>query len=189
MLTDSIQQKRQHSPPVRARNAPTNVGWSDKQKMEAVTSFIVTGNIALTSRMLGIPEVTIRSWKNSKWWAEVAAEIKAGERLSLAARVKKMVEASMAVVEDRLVNGDYAYNNRTGEMIRKPVAMRDAQKVAMDSMSRVDVLEQSVSEVQKDEDTDSRLLRLAEKFADMAVQKIAQKQDDSRTVDITDIEG
>jgi hypothetical protein len=49
-----------------------------------------------------------------------------------------------------------------------------------------EALEKSEEVVQKEENVDDKLLRLAEKFADMATKKIEQKQNDARTIDVAD---
>ena len=72
-------------------------------------------------------------------------------------------------------------------MVRKPVNMRDAHRVAVDLHQRQEVLEAVENETIREEDTDSKLLRLAEKFADMATKKIQQKQDDARTIDAEEV--
>lgn len=190
-LTDSTKTRKKSLPstPVRSTLAPTNKQWSDKQKMDAVNSYLLLGNLALTGRLLNIPEITLRVWKASTWWKDAVAEVKASEKIELSARIKKLVDASMTVVEDRLSNGDFQYDQKTGAMIRKPVNLKDAHKVSVDLQARQDILEKSEVVVQTEEHVEDKLLKLAEKFADMATKKIEQNNNDRRTVDsdVTDI--
>jgi hypothetical protein len=189
-LTDSTKTRKKSLPstPVRSTLAPTNKQWSDKQKMDAVNSYLLLGNLALTGRLLNIPEITLRVWKASTWWKDAVAEVKASEKIELSARIKKLVDASMTVVEDRLSNGDFQYDQKTGTMIRKPVNLKDAHKVSVDLQARQDILEKSEVVVQTEEHVEDKLLKLAEKFADMATKKIEQNNNDRRTVDVTDVE-
>ena len=192
-LTDSTKTRKKSLPstPVRSTLAPTNKQWSDKQKMDAVNSYLLLGNLALTGRLLNIPEITLRVWKASTWWKDAVAEIKASEKIELSARIKKLVDASMTVVEDRLSNGDFQYDQKTGQMIRKPVNMKDAHKVAVDMQARQDIIEKSEVQVQTEKHVEDKLLKLAEKFADMATKKIEQNNNDRRTVDAetVDVQG
>lgn len=165
-----------------------NVHWSDKQKMEAVNSYLLLGNLAMTARLLNIPEITLRVWKATTWWKDLVAEAKLQERVELSARVKKLVEASMTVVEDRLINGDFQFDQKTGAVVRKPVNMKDAHKVAVDMQNQREMLEKGEKVEQTEEHVEDKLLKLAEKFADMATKKIEQNQDAQRTVDVQDVE-
>jgi hypothetical protein len=167
--------------------ADTNLKWSEKQRMDAVNSYLLLGNLALTSRVLNIPEVTLRYWKAQQWWKDATAEIKASEKVELSARIKKLVDASLTVVADRLEHGDFQFDQKTGSMVRKPVNLKDAHKVAIDFADKHEALEKADQVVVKEENVDDKLLRLAEKFADMATKKIEQKQNDARTIDIQDV--
>ena len=190
-MSDSERKKDKKSKRIRSITAPTNKQWSDSQKMEAIQSYLLLGNLALTSRILGIPEITLRVWKTSQWWKDTVAEIKSQEKVELSSKMKKLVGASLAVVEDRLINGDFQFDQKTGEVIRKPVNMKDAHKVAMDMQERQDLIDKSLSgeESKGDEGVQSRLLKLAEQFATMASQSVQNKFDAKRTVgDVDDIE-
>jgi transposase-like protein len=188
MLSDSPSKQLKKSKRIRSITAPTNKQWSDSQKMEAIQSYLLLGNLALTSRILGIPEITLRVWKTTQWWKDTVAEIKSQEKVELSAKMKKLVGASLAVVEDRLINGDFQFDQKTGEVIRKPVNMKDAHKVAMDMQERQDMLDKALSgeEDKGDDNVQNRLLKLAEQFAEMATKKIEQKVDEHRTIDVED---
>lgn len=187
MLSDAESKKNRKSVPIRSINADTNRSWSDAQKLEAIQSYLVLGNLALTSRLLGIPEITLRVWKTKDWWKDQVAELKAQEKFELSAKMKKIVNASLAVVEDRLEHGDFQFDQKTGQTVRKPVNMKDAHKVAVDLQQRQEMLEKiSTDEIQQDSSVEDKLLKLAEKFADMATKKIDQKVSEHRTVDVSD---
>ena len=46
------------------------------------------------------------------------------------------MDLALSRIEDRLENGDYVLNNKTGEIIRKPVSLRDANQVAKDILGQ-----------------------------------------------------
>jgi transposase-like protein len=187
VLSDSESKKIKKSSRNRAVVAGTNKQWSDAQKTEAVQSYLLLGNLALTSRILGIPEITLRVWKASTWWGDVANQIKTQERVQLSNKLKKIVDAAVSVTEDRLLNGDYQFDQKSGEVVRKPVNMKDAHKVAVDLMERREILEKSEKEVITEEGVDDKLLKLANKFADMATKRIEQKELEHRTIDVDDV--
>ena len=170
----------------RSINAPTNEHWSVKQKMEAVNSYLLLGNLALTGRLLGIPEITLRVWKAQTWWKDAVDEIKSSEKVQLSARIKKLVDASLTVVEDRLLNGDFQFDQKSGSVVRKPVNMKDAHKVAIDMAGKQEQIEKSERPEQTEEHVEDKLLKLAEKFADMATKKIEQNNNAARTVDVVE---
>jgi len=187
MLTDTESRKSKKSLPSRSITAKTNRSWSDAQKLEAIQTYLTLGNLALTSRMLGIPEITLRVWKTSQWWKDTVAEIKSQEKVELSSKMKKLVGASLAVVEDRLINGDYQFDQKTGQTVRKPVNMKDAHKVAVDLQQRQEVLDKTTVETTaQDTTTEDKLLKLAEKFAELATKKIDQKVAEHNTIDVSD---
>ena len=176
------------------RNKPRSVTskaswWSDKQKLEAAQTYLVLGNLAMTSRLLGIPEITLRVWKASNWWKELVEDIKVQEKIELSARMKKMVDAAHTVVANRLENGDPILNQKTGEIVMKPVSMKDAHKVAVDLMNQREMVEKATKPVEEtavqDED---KLKMLAERFAEFALKKVEQVVDDRRTVEMPMVE-
>lgn len=169
-LTDNPNTKHRNVPR-RAVEAGTNKSWSDKQKLEAVQSWLLLGNLALTSRVLNIPEVTLRVWKTTEWWKNAVDEIKLQDDIQMSARLKKIVDASLMAVEDRLINGDLMYDQKSGEMVRKQVNMRDAHKVAVDLMDKKQLLDKAATPAQEEQKDEDRLLKLAEKFADFVTKK------------------
>lgn len=186
MLSDTPSKQDRKTSRNRSIEAGTNKQWSDNQKMEAIQSYLLLGNLALTSRILGIPEITLRVWKRTEWWADMVTEIKSQDRIQLSSRMRKIVDASLTVVEDRLLNGDYQFDQKTGQNIRKPVNMKDAHKVAVDLQDRQDLLEKTEKPEITEDKIELRLLQLANTFADMATKRIEQVTDIKRTVDVED---
>lgn len=186
MLSDAESKKDKKGMRARSIAAPTNKQWSDTQKVEAIQSYLLLGNLALTSRILGIPEITLRVWKTTDWWKDKVHEIKTQDRIVLSSRMKKIVDASLTVVEDRLVNGDFQFDQKTGQTVRKPVNLKDAHKVAVDLQDRQELMEKTEKPETSDEGIETRLLKLAEKFADMATMKIEQQALEKRTIVVED---
>jgi hypothetical protein len=156
--------------------------WSDSQKLECVKTFLMTGNQAMTARILKIPEETVRRWVKTTWWQEIVADLRVQDELLLSTRLKKIVEKSMDVIEDRLEHGDFVYDQKSGAMRRKPVAMRDAHKVALDLDNKRDLVLTRAAPVASNEQIDDKLNKLAQKFADIVNGRKPQNEE------VTDVE-
>ena len=171
MLTDS--EKKKHFPATRKRKtykkggAPTY--YSDTQKIEAVQMYVLTGDLPLVAKTLGILPRSLQMWKHTEWWKELEKELRQQENMILTAHLKRQVDKAMQVVQDRLENGDYIYDNKTGQMIRKPVPLKDAHKVVTDFIDRRHKLI-TVEEHKANEDSvKKRLADLAKNFEEFAL--------------------
>ena len=74
----------------------------------------------------------------------------------------------MDVTEDRLEKGNYQYDPKTSELVRVPVSLKDATKVANDMLERRDVIESKPMQEQIEKTVDDRLAKLAEQFKSFA---------------------
>lgn len=180
-LSDSAKYQGKPSGRRRAVNADTNKHWSDSQKIEAVTTYLALGELRLTAAVLKIPEITLRVWKQKEWWKDIERELRTQEDLVLSARLQKIISKSLEQVEDRLSHGDFIYDQKTGQLVRKPVSMKDAHKVSMDMVDKREALLNRQPVTQTLEAVDSRLEKLAQKFAELANQ--AKKP----TIEVTDV--
>lgn len=188
-LTDNEKQKDLRRTKHKSKTAVGNLRYSDAQKVEAVSSYLAVGNLALTSRILGIPEITLRVWKTTDWWKTLVEELKMQERIELSARMKRLVEASHNIVAQRLESGDPVIIQKTGEIVYKPVSMKDANKVATDLIDRRKELEKMTTDTTVSEkDDDRKLEKLAEKFAEMATKSIEKQYNKKRTIEVQDVE-
>ena len=138
--------------------------WSESQKIEAVTTYLALGNGAQTAGVLSIPIQTFNRWRYSDWWKKIEEDLKREENLHLNARLSKIVSKALDVTEDRLTNGNYQYDPKTSELIRVPVSIKDATKVATDMLQRKDIIEDKPMQAQIEKTVDDRLAKLAEQF-------------------------
>ena len=140
--------------------------WSDSQRIQAVTTWLATGNLALTAATLSIPEATMRRWKAMPWWKQMVEDIRGEENLALDAKLSKVVNKSVEALLDRVENGDFQFDQRTGKMIRKPISARDASTVTRDMIDRRELLQgKKIVEKNQNRTIDEKLLKLAEEFA------------------------
>lgn len=178
MLSDLIPQKnlrkRRRKLTERAR------WWSDAQKLEAVKLWLVTGNLTQTAAALNIPWNTIKEWRYSKWWGDLAAEIKAEGRVVLSNKLKTIAAKALEITADRLENGDVVMNQKTGELVRRPVPMREAYNVAVGLMDRQLKLEDKPAEDENQATVNDKLAQLADAFS-----KFANK---AKKIEVIDVE-
>lgn len=146
--------------------------WSDSQKLEAIQTFLILGSLKMTSAALSIPYKTLQIWKASEWWKTMIEEMRVQEDLQLSQRLKKIIAKSYDVLEDRLEHGDFVYDQKTGEMRRKPVSMKDTHRVAVDLVQqRQELVDRHLGEKTVTEDKiEKTLANLADQFAKIASQ-------------------
>ena len=185
MLSDDTKNKYM---PTRKRRPAGEVGfrrhYSDSQKIEAVTTYLMLGNLSMVSAMLKISINTLKVWKKSEWWKDVERDLRTQEDLQLSKRLQSIVNRSLDVVEDRMENGDFVYDQKTGEMRRKPVSMRDAHKVMMDfSERREELVDRHITNESVSSDKIEQTLKtLADEFA-----RIANQVTSKPSVEVTDV--
>lgn len=158
------------------------VQWSDQQKLDLLKMYTLTGNLALSAAACKIPEDTARRWKAQNWWKERLADLKSQKDFEVSARLEKIVNSSLLIMEDRLDQGDFFFNPKSGRIERKPVSLQAAHKVAVDLMDRQDALERRALRGESQEVAVDKWIALAEKFA-----QLAQKSQDKPKVEVTDV--
>ena len=133
---------------------------------------MATGNLTLTASLTNVPRDSIKNWTKLPWWKEMVSELQNEEAIKLDKKLEKIVEKSLQATEERLENGDYYLDQRTGKIRRIPVKLRDVHTVTKDLIDRRKMLQK----VQKDqnirqieETVDDRLKKLAMSFAQIAL--------------------
>lgn len=161
---------------------------TDETKIETIKTFLALGgNLSLTSGATGIPYYTLKDWKASKWWNDVITELRKAEKLELSASTKTILNKSLALMADRLENGDFIYDQKKGKLIRKPLQAKDLHKIAVDMMDRKDKLDRDTSTQEVHETHEEKLKHLAERFATLAF-KAVEKQARLNNTPVEDVQ-
>lgn len=166
----------------RAVGAATNLHWSQAQKQEALTTYLTFGTIRATSAVLKIPEPTLMSWKRQEWWKDQEKELRASENIILSNKLKKIVDKSLDVLSDRLDKGDYIYNQKTGEMVRKPVGARDLGTIATSMIDKQQKIRTEEFSVVVQENIQDKLAKLAADFA-----RVAERLESKPQINVVDV--
>lgn len=104
--------------------------WSDEKRVEAVTAYIALGKMPKVSNVTGIPVNTLWTWKKSStWWTELERTIRGEQNNEYSAVIGDIVTNSLLAIKDRVKNGDFIYNPRSGETIRVPVTAKSLNQV------------------------------------------------------------
>lgn len=139
-----------------------------EKRIEVVTTWLRLGNMRLVAELTGVSYQLCREWKATSWWAELVEEIRASRSTQVDNKLSKLVDRSLDLMEDRLENGDFVYNQKTGEVIRKPVTLRDINTVTKDVLThQINIQKLEKDEVQHQTQTtiQDQLKMLATEFA------------------------
>lgn len=138
--------------------------WSDKKKIEVVTSYLALGKAPMVEAVTGVPSQTIRIWKMQQWWKDLTKEIQMSEDQELDGKLSKVIDRSIDVINDRLASGDFILDSRTGTIKRVPVKMRDAHRVTTDLLDKRNVLRGKPTSITERISTEDVLKKLAQQF-------------------------
>ncbi len=154
------------------RSGKTDLGMPGKRYPEearyaAVAVWIKSGSLTVSAQETGVDINTIKYWRKQKFWHEIAEEILNEDALKKNARLYKIVDKAMDVVEDRLTNGNFQYDQRTGQIVRVPVQARDASSIMDNAFSRAHIIkkDQEAKVQVNQDDIKDRLSELANSFA------------------------
>jgi hypothetical protein len=147
--------------------------WNDNKKIDVVTTWLITGNLAATASVCQVPLVTIKMWKKQPWWNDLVLDIQTESDQELDAKLSKRIEKSLEIINDRLENGDFQYDPKTGQFVRKPVSMKDGWKVANEMIDKRWLI-RKMPQNQVDQGAVGDILKnLAKEFAEMAKKRVS----------------
>lgn len=116
------------------------VPWS--KRMEVVARYMLLGNMRLVSEQTKISYNTLMGWKNADWWPEMVSQLKRQKQNKTNENIVRLIEQSLEVMQDRLNHGDFVFDQKTGNVVRKPVSVRDATQIATNLLQRQQVQEE-----------------------------------------------
>ncbi len=141
---------------------------SDETKEKAVVLYKSTGKVSETADLVGISYDTMRLWSHTDWFKDRTAELLLEERTALNRKLEVIVEEAGDAVLDRLRNGDVVFDQKTGEMQRKPIAAQVASQILQQGIEKQVLIQKLVREdqlVEGQEKLVDRLTRLALEFS------------------------
>jgi len=154
--------------------------WDKRKQLEAVTTYLATGNMAETSRLINVPKGTLDKWKTSDWWKDLIEEIQSGEGQKQDNKMSKVIDKALDTLMERIDDGDFQYDQRTGRLVKVPLKARDLERVTSGLFDKRQLIRKKPTNIKVDDlNQAGRLLKLAEQFAAFAGKKV----DPDRVVD------
>ena len=138
--------------------------WSDKKKIEVVTSYLALGKAPMVEAVTGVKAQTIRIWKMQPWWKDLVREIQMSEDQELDGKLTKIIDKSLDVINDRLEKGEFILDSRSGTIKRVPVKLRDTHRVTSDLLDKRNVLRGKPTSITERVSTEDVLKKLAQQF-------------------------
>ena len=172
------------------KTLPHEPGWWDKKKqLEAVTTYLATGSLAETSRIINVPYRTVQSWKlESEWWPKVVEEIQSGENQKIDQKMSRIIDKTLEKLVERIEDGDYMYDQKTGRMVKVPLKARDLERITSGLFDKRQLIRKQPTNIKSDPSNQAdRLLKLAEQFASFAAGK--EKEEPKEIVDEYIVDG
>lgn len=159
--------------PVTKRNT---TWYSQVDKVDACTLYAVYGGVAEVSKLTKIPEATIRSWRNEPWWIEVTKQVYIESNDGLTAKISHTLDKTLELLGDRLENGDYIWNSKSEQLVRKPVDTK-VLAILFDNLAIQRRLGRGESTSIKGISTtaDDRLQKLSDAFEKFAKMKVIEQ--------------
>jgi len=142
--------------------------WTQNQKLQAISTYLMLGNMVETALVTGVPLPTLKGWKTSPWWKEYSLQLQAEDIQQMDSNLKRVVDKALKAVEDRLDLGDAQYDQRTGSIVRIPVKAHVALKITTDLLTKQEKIRENPVKEEVEKTIDDRLLRLSEEFARFA---------------------
>jgi hypothetical protein len=183
-LTTLEKRRKAHknSTVVKGKVAGKRDHYSDKEKTNAVCVFAVTGNSRRTAELTKIPEATIRAWKMTEWWHEIANRIIVEQDEELNTKLTALVDKAVAEVNDRLEEGNYVYNPKLDKLVRKKLDAKELASVTATFLDKRQLLRGLPTSRVERVSQDERLLKLSEQFKQFAKAKEVKQVEEKETL-------
>ena len=150
--------------------------WSQNQRLQAVSTYLMLGNMAETAIVTGIPIATLRLWKTTDWFKEYSLQLQSEDVQQMDANLKRIIGKALKATEDRLDLGDAQFDQKTGDIIRIPVKAHVALKISTELLTKQQKLYENPVREEVEKTIDDRLLKLSEEFAKFASNKIKNEK-------------
>lgn len=141
------------------------------KRVEAATTYAVTGSAPHVAELTGIPEATIRSWRKQEWFQAILKEVWSENNELLNTKLTNSIQKAQDLLDDRLDNGDTKVL-KDGTLVRVPISGKDLSLITAINFDKRQILRgepTSRSEtVGPGEKVVSKLEQLAETFKALA---------------------
>jgi hypothetical protein len=98
--------------------------YPPEMKIASAALWCVLGSSVKVSKMLRIPDITIRSWYKEPWWHMAVREVRKTKNEEFDAKLTGLLDDTIVEIQDRLMNGETVVDKQ-GELKRVPVSTRN----------------------------------------------------------------
>ena len=144
--------------------------YPDAKYIEVVGLFACTGNVARVSELAGVPEGTVRKWTKEPRFRELLKEIREENNEKIDAKFTEIIEKAADLIIDRLENGDFHWDVKNSELVRKPISAKDLSLVTAINMDKRQLIRGEPTSRVEQISEPQRLEKLAEQFSKLANQ-------------------
>jgi hypothetical protein len=144
---------------------PTS-GHPFNKKVEAVDLWLRHGNLHTVAKLTKIPYETMRLWHIQPWWKDLENEVKQAKTTQQIGKLGVIVDSALDTIADRLENGEVFYDQKSGQLKRKPVGLRDATGAATALMQR----QAAVEKAQNNQATAVQTQTIKEQLTNLAIE-------------------
>ena len=139
--------------------------YPEKKRIEVATAHAMGLSSTMISAATGVKAQTVRVWRMQDWFKDLVEEIRREDDNTVDAKLTNLVTKSLDVITDRLERGDFMYNQKTGEFVRKPLNAQTVNKIADTMFDKRNLLRGKPTSISgKQELITDRLAKLAIEF-------------------------
>ena len=153
--------------------------WSEKKKHQAVCLWVAGCSLPQIATELNVPVETVRTWRTTKWWTDIAKDLRSEDTQKLDAKLTEILDKSLETIMDRLKDGEYIYDQKTGKLRRAPTKLRDATIAFNTVMDKRQLIRKEPTRITEQQSTADQLKSLAEQFAQFVTGKTQKESMES----------
>jgi hypothetical protein len=139
--------------------------YPEKKRIEVATAHAMGLSSGMVAAATGVPAQTVRYWRMQDWFKDLVEEIRREDDNTVDAKLTNLVTKSLDVITDRLENGDFMYDSKLGQFVRKPISAQVVNKIADTMFDKRNLLRGKPTSISgKQEQITDRLAKLAIEF-------------------------
>lgn len=169
---------------LKIKNLQEKHSW--EKKYQVVGCYMELSSLQKTADVCKVGVATISGWKKQPWWSEIEARILREKALEHDGKLSKIIDRALAIVEDRLENGEQVLNNKTGTLVSKPVSLRDTTNTLSALAARQKNVRNELSGVSEEKASVKETLALLAKEFALMNKSLAKRKPE--IIDLEDVD-
>jgi hypothetical protein len=152
--------------------------WAESVKLKALAFFVACGSRSMTAREFNIPVDTLNGWMKTDWWKERIRDVQNEDHDKMDVKLTKALNKALDEVMDRIENGEYVFDPKTGKTKVVPAKLRDLNVAFNSLMDKRQLIRKQPTKIVEQQTTASQLQNLADQFAQFVTGKVKQEKFD-----------